>query len=725
MSSTTQLAALSPDRRRWPTVWTFARLVTGHHFIALADQAVVSATSFAVTILLARAASSQELGTYAMANSVLVSIVAIQESLVALPYTINRLGSERSAAELAGASLVSSVLLATVTSLMLAVATLALAALHWPPALTGAMGVLVIVVPFGLLRDFARRLSFAHLRMGQALAIDVAVSLVQFATFWMLAWRGQLSAVTACIAVGIGSAAVGLPWLYLSRGSFAIAGDALLPTIVQGWSFGKWFFATQLTLSLQSYITYWLLALIAGVATTGTFVACMSIAVFSNPLTMGLSNVLTPRSVHALDEGGVERLRREAAHDTLLLFVLMTAFTLLVVIAGEWVMGLLFDRPEYHGHGRVLVLLSLALLASAVGMPASNALASMKQPRSVFWAGLVALVLTVVLVVAFVWLWGLLGAALGFLAGNVSGAAARWLAFSSATRGSAAHGPIEAIRIAKEAVPNASNGRWRLLHTDQGCQADVFILGRESAAIERPEPLVVKLFRSPQTANAEIVRRQVQAMSHLHDLLDGTIVHGWKIVVPKPLYFCESPPALVMTHAQGRKACVGMLGRRGEHTIAEVLVAAWKDLWSRGETHGDLNVDNILFSDAMGQIAFVDAGLPASQPCCGADAAARDLGYLLFDAVIQLKKGCAVLDVAPWRQRFAEQVIDAHLRTFPRADRPRRLRAIIGCAEANIAMLHTSWSPYGLWCQLIRRIARRRIEATLRRGIGGHRIAQV
>ncbi|MBO0742532.1 MAG: lipopolysaccharide biosynthesis protein, partial [Hyphomicrobiaceae bacterium] len=638
-----------------------------------------------------------------------------------------RLGSGRSSAKLAGASLVSGVLLAVVTSLVLAIATLALAALHAPPALAGAMGVLVVVVPFALLRDFGRRFSFAHLRMGQALAIDVAASLVQLATLGMLAWRGQLSAVTACIAVGIGSAAAGLPWLYHSRRSFSVAGDTLLPTIVQGWRLGKWFFATQVTLSLQSYISYWLLALIAGVASTGAFVACMSIAVFSNPLTMGLGNILTPRSVHALQMGGVERLRREAGRDTLLLFVLMAAFTLLVAIAGEWVMDLLFDKPEYHGHGGVLVILSLALLASAVGMPASNALASMKQPRSVFWAGLVALVLTVVLVVAFVLICGLLGAAFGFLTGNVAGAAARWMAFRSATSGSSAHGPIEAIRVAEEVVPNASNGRWRLLHRDRGCQADVFILARECADNERPDRLVVKLFRSPETANAEIVRRQMQAMSHLHALLDGTIVHGWKIVVPKPLHFCESPLALVMTHAQGRKACVEMLGRRGGHTIPEVLVAAWEELWSKGETHGDMNVDNILFSDALSQIAFVDAGLPASQPCSSADAAARDLGYLLFDAVVQLKEWRAVLDVAPWRQRFAEQVIDAHLRTFPREDRPRLMRAIVDCAETNIAALDTSWSPHGLWCLLVQRVARRRIEATLRRGICGqnNRIARV
>jgi O-antigen/teichoic acid export membrane protein len=70
-----------------------------------------------------------------------------------------------------------------------------------------------------------------------------------------------------------------------------------------------------------------------------------------------------------------------------------------------------------------------SFVSAAVGMPDSNALESIERPHEVFWAGLFAVVLTAALVWWFVPGWGLLGAAYGFLAGNVVGATGLWVAF--------------------------------------------------------------------------------------------------------------------------------------------------------------------------------------------------------------------------------------------------------------------------------------------------------
>ena len=252
----------------------------------------------------------------------------------------------------------------------------------------------------------------------------------------------------------------------------------------EGWGVGKWLFATQLTLSLQSYVAYWLLGLLLGVAATGTFAACMSIVLICNPLTMGLCNVLAPSATLALEQGGLALLRREVLRDTAVLASAMAVFCLVVLFGGDYAMSVLFAKREYAGHADILMVLSLSLLASAVGMPASNALASMKQPRAIFWCGLISLMLTVVLVTALVLAWGLFGAALGFLAGNIAGSAARWVAFAARTSEadlvglSAAEGISAAQRVLQRLIGESGDALWAYERKDSGCQADVVLVTR-------------------------------------------------------------------------------------------------------------------------------------------------------------------------------------------------------------------------------------------------------
>ena len=71
----------------WSRRWL---AVASTRALAVADQAVVIGTSFLTTAMIARWAFPDDLGIYAMAISLLVSWVVVQESLVLLPYTIHR-----------------------------------------------------------------------------------------------------------------------------------------------------------------------------------------------------------------------------------------------------------------------------------------------------------------------------------------------------------------------------------------------------------------------------------------------------------------------------------------------------------------------------------------------------------------------------------------------------------------------------------------------------------
>src|SRR4051794_25035966 len=87
-NATMQDRGLASEARldvRVPIRRALSRLGSSQHILALGDQGMVSAASFAATVMIGRWATPAELGAYALAVSVLVSLQAAQESLVTLP----------------------------------------------------------------------------------------------------------------------------------------------------------------------------------------------------------------------------------------------------------------------------------------------------------------------------------------------------------------------------------------------------------------------------------------------------------------------------------------------------------------------------------------------------------------------------------------------------------------------------------------------------------------
>jgi O-antigen/teichoic acid export membrane protein len=458
-----QVSALRTAWERWQTP-----------ALALADQAVVSGASFLTTVLISYWTTPSLLGIYTIGISVLVSMLAIQGSLISLPYTIQRHQPLSTPNEHAGSSLAHCGLLSTLGVVVLAVTALILSARGSGPELTATAWMLAAVAPFALLREFGRRFAFAHLNMGRALMLDMAVAAIQLIALCWLGWTGRMSAANAYAAIGGACALTGIVWLYLARTNFVIRAHQVRATMKQSWGLGKWLFALQITVSVQACIPYWLLALGAGTTATGVYAACMSIVLFANPLMIGIGNTMAPKAALALKEGGYARLRREVTQDSLLLGAAMTLFCLVILFTGENLMGLLYHSKEYAGHGQTVMVLALAQLASALGMPATNALQAMERPQAIVWASSGGAVLTVVLVWCLMIDWGLSGAAYGFLAGNAAGAVGRWVALLTLV-------PRRGPHLGREADPTMGQAcRIEALGSTERVRSSNAVVGRSS-----------------------------------------------------------------------------------------------------------------------------------------------------------------------------------------------------------------------------------------------------
>ena len=404
-------------------------LLPASQVLALVDQVIVSATSFLVFVVIARSTDPKELGIYALAMSILAFCLATQESLITKPYAIKLHEPKGSPAQHAFSVLVLSLALCGAFALVASAAAVTFSALGAQAELLYMACSFAGAIPFVVMREFARRFSFAHLAVSQAVMLDVGVAVLTLIAAGMLYWAGAVSAAAMIAAIGFCCAVTTMAWLYAVRQQFAVGFNQLRATFRQCWDLGKWLLWGHLGMQIQGYLTPWLALVLGGAAVAGLFAACASIVAFTNPLIFGFCNVLTPKFVRILKNDGIAALRKRVILDAVVLGVLLSAFCLVVFVFGADIMRLLYRDEVYAGHSQVLGLLALAALVAAVGIPASLALAAAGRAKPVAAVMLFSAGVNTLLVILLLPTWGLLGAAYAVLIGEAVGAVGRWAAF--------------------------------------------------------------------------------------------------------------------------------------------------------------------------------------------------------------------------------------------------------------------------------------------------------
>jgi peptidoglycan/xylan/chitin deacetylase (PgdA/CDA1 family) len=187
----------------------------------------------------------------------------------------------------------------------------------------------------------------------------------------------------------------------------------------------------------------------------------MTIALSCNPITIGISNALAPRTAQAFVLQGGLALRRVVRRSTLLVGLAMSLFCLAVFVGGQLILNLLYHGEQYAGQEHTVFVLSLSMAIGALGMPAANGLAAIKRPDVIFKVGLVVVILSAVLVPCLVLISGIPGAAYGFLLGNIVGTMGRWLAFEALV-------PRRSPIFATAAGPAMHNGNGRHVQPANG-----------------------------------------------------------------------------------------------------------------------------------------------------------------------------------------------------------------------------------------------------------------
>ena len=392
---------------------------------SLADQGVASATNFLTGIIIARACSKEELGLYMLGFSLILFATDMQTSLIATPYMVYAPRLKGHAHSLyTGSTLIHQLVFCVVAMFCVICGAIAVTNGVGPRALGPVLWALVLVITLMMLREFARRVCFTRLKMRAAFLLDTSIAVGQIGGLLLLAHFRLLSASRAYWVAGLVCGVAFLGWLWSERGFCKPRVGESIADFKRNWTLGKWVFASGLVWAISMNLYPWLLAAFHGVGSAGVWAACLGVVSVSNPVLLGIQNLVGPKIAHEYAAKGHRALNRLVFKVTAVVAPLMFLLCLVMLGWGDRLLTLLYGR-QYAGNGFVVAILALNFMVSAIAFAFSRALFAIDRARLDFLVNFAALFVMVTLGLWLVRTFGPLGAAFGLLGANFVTSVAR------------------------------------------------------------------------------------------------------------------------------------------------------------------------------------------------------------------------------------------------------------------------------------------------------------
>jgi O-antigen/teichoic acid export membrane protein len=413
-------------------------------FLALCDQGVVSLTSFLTALAIGRWAGKSELGLYAVCWTLTIVASEVSAALITTPYTVfgPQMGKKERSRYL-GSMLMQQLALSTVMAAVIFSGVVVASSRGASDALVRAAGVTAAAIVFMGLREFARRICFADLKVALALVLDVAACFAQIAGMVLL-WRsGRLSASSVFILLGGLSIAVTMAWLLLYRTNLCVQRHYWMSGLKHNWDFAKWVLAGGFTMAMAMQLYPWLLTVFHGAEVTGVWAACYAVGALGNPVLVGLGNYLGPKISNVYAADGTRATQRYVYRSSMLLAALLLPFVVALLFFGGRIMTKMYGAA-YGGNGLVVALLGLNVLVVAFNFPYSRGLFALRAARADMLVNVAAIALLFTVGIAAIKTHDVAGAAAALLLSTIVTTAIRVVVFASVAHGECVTRPCSA-----------------------------------------------------------------------------------------------------------------------------------------------------------------------------------------------------------------------------------------------------------------------------------------
>lgn len=391
----------------WRAQLANPRAVKG--YLSLADQCVVSATTFSVNIFLARYLGVDEYGLFVVAYTVYLLIAAVQDAMFGYPALIvgARLGNESLGGYVSSLFVLQCIFGISVSALSIG----AIAAAY---SYSGAFDPwmlysFVSFVLFALSNQFLRRLLYLYNRAFQVLLVDLLFSAFLFASLFYLASGGRLGFAQANYSLAFAAFGAFVAGTAFLGGRFVFKGLSLRASAVENLRFGKWLVAQNLCTWGTGQIYYLVSAAVLGMKAPAVLKVCANLLAPLQVIFQGIDSVLVIAISKRL-EAGTARPFLLKAGAAIVAFSLI--YSLIIPVFSDDLISILYG-PSYGDLLPIVVIFAVAFVFRSVAVVPNLALLSIKATRETFFVHLTTLFITLASIYPLLHYGEIIGAAVG------------------------------------------------------------------------------------------------------------------------------------------------------------------------------------------------------------------------------------------------------------------------------------------------------------------------
>ena len=350
-----RLARSHPDNPPSSAAAVARRLLrpeTRRSALAMADQGVASLGNFATNILLARALTREDYGTFGLILEGVLFFNAIQAALVTYPLSVKG---------------------ATVNAQRLGRFTTA------SLALTGAFGAigghfyLALCASAALVlwqtQETLRRAMISHLRYSQAVVGDAISYLGQGAVVALLWWRGGLTLERVFLIVALTSAAGALVQIIQVKPR-PVPLRRLAQHAIEFLTYGRWQALNNTTIIVTAMGYSWALAYFHGASAVAELYAIGIILKLTNPLISGIGGLIVAAAAKVHSSRGAREAWRVASRYAWIGAAVLAPYFVMLMLFPTW--SIRFVHGAHSIYADRANVLRLLVAAAAITYAAST-----------------------------------------------------------------------------------------------------------------------------------------------------------------------------------------------------------------------------------------------------------------------------------------------------------------------------------------------------------------
>ena len=334
---------------------------------AIADQMLVSGTSFATTLLIARFLGKAEFGRFVLAWLAVWIVQNIQIALITTPITTFAMREPRDRqAAYFGAICVQQVAFAAITTTL--VYGLAAASARVVPSwrLDQVAGPLACLILFGQIADIQRRYFYINERTSMTFGLDLARCgtqidglLARFLLFPSLAGLGPVLGVIA--AAALLGALVG--WAFMKP--FVFEWSTIREVTRKNWSFARWLLgSTLINCARESFVSISVGSLL-GLTEIGALRAVQQLVLSINIPLFVMHNIVPAPASRAYGERGFPGLWGYMKGFALKYAMFLCAVLAVIGALGEQLLTAVYGRG-YAGYGWLVTVYAMIMIVFLV-----------------------------------------------------------------------------------------------------------------------------------------------------------------------------------------------------------------------------------------------------------------------------------------------------------------------------------------------------------------------